>query len=95
MHFSNILDKFGIMLTGLWFLLISFLPFLYKGVISACLRISENVDNFMELLKFYRENYKKYLCFILKILYGYHSFVIPYLHLALKSLFQFVSDQPQ
>ena len=39
------------MLTSrLWFPWIFFLPFLYKGVISACSRISGNVGNFMELL---------------------------------------------
>ena len=49
-HFSNIFDKFRKMLTGLVSFDI-FLPFLYKEVISACLRISGNIDNFIELLK--------------------------------------------
>ena len=50
MRFSNIFDKLGRMLTGRS-PLIFFLPFLYKGQISACLGISGNAKRFIELLK--------------------------------------------
>ena len=78
MHFSNIFDEFGRMLTGLLFPLISFLPFLYKGVISACLRISGNVDNFMELLNLLqRKLLKSYTNSYREELYEYKLLVIP------------------
>ena len=66
MDFSNIFDKFGKVLTGLQFPLISFLPFLYKVVRPACLRISRNDDNFMELLKLLQRKLLKISMFSFK-----------------------------
>ena len=84
-----------------WSLVSSFLWYLfyllYKGVISACLRNSRNVDDFMELLKLLQRILLKILLFSFKNfncnIRVYWCF--PYLQLALKSLFWFSSDQPQ
>ena len=47
-YFLINLKEYSLVCSFLWFF---FYLFLYKGVITACLRSSENVDNFMELLK--------------------------------------------
>ena len=69
MHFSNIFGKFGRMLTSL-----PSLPHLFylvcERVISACLRISRNVDNFMKLLKLLQRKLLKILVFSFKSFIG-------------------------
>ena len=78
MHFPNIFDKFGRMLTGLRFSLICFLPFLCKEVISAWLRISGNVDNLMELPKLLQRTLLKISVFSFKNFLGIsgHSYAL-------------------
>ena len=52
--------------------------------------------NFRKCRQFDTEKITKNIAvFFLKSLLGYQSFVMLYLHLALKSVFQVVSDQPQ
>ena len=93
-HFSYIFEN----LEECW-LVFSFLRYifylLYNRVISACLRISGNVDSFMELLKQLQRKLRKISVFSFTTSIGYLSILMPYLHLVLKSLFQFVSDQPK
>ena len=50
---------------------------------------------FYGIAKAITEKITKYRGFLLKLLLGYLSLVMPYLHLAINFLFQFVSDQPQ
>ena len=50
------LEECSLVCSFLWYL---FYLFLCKGIMYACLRISGNVDNFMELLKLLQEKLKK------------------------------------
>ena len=72
--FSNIFDTFGRILTGRWFPLISFLPFLYAGVIFASLRFSGNFDIFIELLKLVQRKSLKVSTFSFKSFTGISGF---------------------
>ena len=81
MNFSNIFDKFGRMITGLSFPLISFLHFLYKAVIYTCLRI--DCQQLYGIVKAIKEKTTENI-----------GVLFSYLHLPLKSIFQYVFDQP-
>ena len=65
------LEECSLVYSFLWYIYIYiFLTFLYKGLISACLRISGNVDNFMELLKILQRKLLKILLFSFKTFIG-------------------------
>ena len=83
------IDKSGRMLTGLWFPLISFFTFFVQRDDISIFKNFRKCRQFYGIVKAITE---KYCCFLLKHLSEYQSFVMLYLHLALKPLFQFVSE---
>ena len=64
-------------------------------MITARLRVSKNLEIFMEFVKLLQRKWLKILVFLLQLLSGCQSFVMTYLHLPLQSLSQFVSNQLQ